>query len=128
MYHMGATVTISEDDPRADDLWADVLGIACKSFGLCASVGCGCVVDGAEVIHTEVYSGTKFKVAASEGPTWLTIAYKLPYSVSFDFFFDEDAPPTREAKLAVTKALHAYDLSIFWRQTTDHYSPAMRGQ
>lgn len=127
MYHYGATINFQLDDPRGEELWGRLMPAACEAFGLCVSAGCGCKVEGAKKICNEVYNGTRLKVAASEGPTWLIIAYKLPNSVSFDFFFDEETPPRYDSKVAFVRSLRDLDLPIFIRETTSHYSQEKRG-
>ena len=122
MYHMGATIRVDEDDPRSEKIWASLMDVACRSFGLCAGAGCSCVVGVGRRLCHEVCHGERLKVASSEGPTWLTIAWKLPSSINFDFYFDEDVPPNWDNRRALSEALNGYELPILWRQTTDNYS------
>lgn len=127
MYHIGATVRVQEDDPRSDEVWGKLLNACCDSFGLCAGVGCACDGGEGEVLCSETIHGRKYKLAVSEGPTWLTTVLRLPSSLRFDLFFDEElAKPTHDGLVAFREALRSLGVPVFWTGTTDHYSQEKR--
>lgn len=123
MYHMGAQVRVAEDDPRSGQIWERLLNICCDSFGLCASVGCSCGGGEGERKCSEVVHGERYKLAVSEGPTWVMTILRLPNTLSVNLFFDEEgAKPTVDGKRAVRLALAEFSLPVFWVETTGHYS------
>lgn len=125
MYHLRSTLRIKPDDPRGDRLQERLLKIACESFGLCASVGCACDGGEGEVLCSEVVHGTRYRIAVSEGPTWMVMVSRLPAAVTFDLFFDEDSKPSALSRVTFREALAEIDIPATWMESTDHYSQEM---
>lgn len=123
MYHVGATLRYGEDQvEQAVELWEALSEVCCSAFALCASAGCSCVTGTGEKLCSEVTRGRWYRVAISEGPTWLTVAWLLPNTVSFDLYLDEEMPPDVESQRELARRLNSVQLPLFWREGTIHYS------
>lgn len=82
--------------------------LACLHLNLCAQVGCGCCVEGADVVCSERQMEG---VSTSEGPAWTLTVRGLPDGVDISLVTHERV--TQDEEVALYKALSDLGAAVF---------------
>lgn len=83
---IGWTMRVGAGEAR-DALLKQIRALCCHHLNLCASVGCGCLVEGAEQVCQEAELASDYPLHQSTGPTWSVVITSLENVVKIDVYF-----------------------------------------